>query len=158
MNSGGKISAGLDTAAGTLNTGNMTVNGGVTYLFNVSAETGTAGIDWDLMNIAGVCTIAATPANAFTIDIIGTPTFDNSIAHQWELLRTTGGIVNFDSSAITILTSNFGSDTGGGTFSLSSDGTSIFMNFAPIPEPSTIALGILGGVALIGSRLRRAKK
>jgi hypothetical protein len=41
-------------------------------------------------------------------------------------------------------------------FSLNDTGTSLQLNYAPIPEPSTYGL-ILGGLALAGAAIRRRR-
>jgi hypothetical protein len=58
-------------------------------------------------------------------------------------------VSGFNASDFTINTSSFANGMGGGNFSVSSDSTDIYLNFTPVPEPSTWML-MAGGAALVG--------
>ena len=79
---------------------------------------------------------------------------------SFEILRTSGGIKNFNPALFTIfLTPNNGTGgySGGGKWSIFSDGNSLFLQ-RDVPEPATAGLLglVLAGVGFAGRRARRA--
>ena len=63
--------------------------------------TGTAGKDWDLLNINGALNIAATSDQPFVIRVevpIFDPLFDNTRDYTWRIATASGGISGFDAS------------------------------------------------------------
>src|SRR5207244_4105615 len=73
-----------------------------------------------------------------TIDVVGLAglTFDNTKFYSWTVATATGTITM--GSPPTFNTTNL--NTGGGSFTLSSGGGSVFIAFAPVPEPAAILL------------------
>jgi hypothetical protein len=125
--------------------------------FDIMNASGTAGTDFDKLAVAGALTVSATSGNPFTINVEsispgtglpGTANFSLSSSYQWTL-ATAGSVSGFNASDFTINTSSFANGMGGGNFSVSSDSTDIYLNFTPVPEPSTWML-MAGGAALVG--------
>jgi hypothetical protein len=77
----------------------------------------------------------------------GAATFNMGQSYQWTL-ASAASITGFSSSDFTLNTASFSNGLGGGSFSLSANSTDIYMNFTPVPEPSTWAL-LSGGAALV---------
>jgi hypothetical protein len=134
----------------------LTLGQGGTYMFDLMNASGTAGTGYDTINIGGNLTITATPASPFTIAVesinpgTGTPglaNFNNFQPYTWKLLSS-GTLSGFSASDFVINDSSFTNGLGIGSFFISSAGNNIFLNFTPVPEPSTWAM-IAAGLALI---------
>ena len=76
--SGSGTVTGPITIAGTISPGNSpgilttaaeTWDGGGTYVWELNSATGSAGTNWDLLNIGGTLTINSSLANPFVIDV-----------------------------------------------------------------------------------------
>ena len=128
--------------------------------FDVQNASGTAGSGYDTINVtgtSGVLTISATSGTPFAISVEsinpgtglpGLATFNMAQSYQWTLASATS-ITGFNASDFTISNGSFANSLGGGYFSISANANDIFLNFTPVPEPSTWAL-IAAGVALVG--------
>jgi hypothetical protein len=142
----------------------LTFGPGGAYTFDIMNASGVAGTDYDTINVSGGLTITATPAAPFTIDIesidpvAGVPgmaNFNYLQAYQWTLLASSG-ISGFSATDFMLDTTAFQNGFAGGNFSLTSDGSNIFLNFTPVPEPSTWAL-IASGLGIVGIAARRRR-
>lgn len=168
LGDGSTISPG--TSPGTLTTDGQSWGGGATYLFEVNDATGTAGAGWDLINISGVLDIDATAGNEFEIDVTSltlanilgdAANFNKNQSYAWRIATASGGITDFDATDFEIDTTGFSNDTTGaglGNWFITQSGNDVFLNFAAVPEPSTIALGVMGGLAFVGAALRRRSR
>jgi autotransporter-associated beta strand protein len=171
LNSGTKISAGQNSGTlrvGTLTTGSQTWNGGSSADVELKDATGTAGSGWDAVSINGSLALNATPLNQITINLStlnagntagSAANFDANGNYQWTFLETTGGITGFDASAFNVITTGFGNPLNGTSMfmiSLVDGGNGLALTY--VPEPSTLALGALGAVAIFGSCIRKRKK
>ncbi len=147
-------------------TDNLTWAGGAFFEMEIENAFGLAGSGYDTIDVGGTLTVSATLADPFLIQLLtindgessfSTLEFDNTLHYTWTL-ASAATIVGFDPAAFSIDSSGFNTDVGAlGNFFVSSDGTSLFVNFTPVPEPSTFALlGLgLGFIALHGWRRRR---
>ncbi len=136
-------------SVGTLSqTGNQTWNGAGVYQVEFDDVVSGPGTGWDMIDIDGILNITATSANPFVIEMAALVDldFDNQNEYSFEILHTTGGIVGFDEGSFVLDTSGFGEYLGGGEFTLVALDNSLFIN---IPEPATMTLLALGGLALI---------
>jgi autotransporter-associated beta strand protein len=167
LDSGSTIAPG--SSPGTLATGAQTWNGGAHYAVEINDAAGTAGTNpgWDLISITGGLTINATPGDKFNIDVISltlantvgdAANFDSTQNHAFTIVTASGGITGFDAGNFNIDTTGFSNTSDSGWY-LSQNGNDISLNFAPVPEPSVLAFGIMGGFAFVGFALRgRFKK
>jgi len=175
--SGGTIGPGH--SPGQLNVaGNATWAGGASYEWEVNNFLGSAGTNWDFLNIAGTLNITATSSSKFLIDVVSLlannspgnaqnffPTYNYSFA-----IATAAGGIEGSLDSLQLDTSAFSNPVTfaswanqptftPGYFSLgiSNDNKSIMLNYAAaIPEPSSAVLTLVGlGVLAIRRRNRR---
>jgi len=139
----------------------VTFGSGGIYGFSVANASGSAGIDYSTLNLAGSLTLSSTPASPFIISLIsinpgsGTPglaNFNPSQAYSWTLV-TAGSIAGvFNSADFLVTTASFQNPLGGGGFVVGEVGNMLTLDFAPVPEPSTWML-MMAGLAAAGARL-----
>lgn len=174
---GGTIAPGT-SGTGTFSAGNTTLAGGSRYTFEINNATGTAGSSsgWDLLTgvnatrMLDITATAATPIqiNVFSLQADQTPglaaNFVNTTSYTWKIADFDGGITGYSADKFVINTSgpngNFQNALAGGTFStsLGETNTALYLNFTPVPEPTTVlalAAAGLGGVGLVRRRLAR---
>ncbi len=86
----GTISPAATGTIGTLTTGNLTLEAGGFYHFDVNKTSGTPGTDWDNL-VTGSLTNNTTVGSNFTVAINGTITgFVSANANSWVIGRYTG--------------------------------------------------------------------
>lgn len=153
--------------------GTLTFNSGVSFgsgaflEFEVQDPDGLPGTGYDTLQIAGALTIDATTGDKFTIKLISLDTYGNPgavtfnpvnpyLPYTWQI-ASAGSVVGFDAAKFTIdSTTNWSSNYPSGTIWVSSTASGLFLNFQPIPEPSTYALCALGAGLVWLVRRRRA--
>jgi autotransporter-associated beta strand protein len=139
----GTNAPGDNNMVGTLTTGAETWNGGGGYRIEINDATGTAGTapGWDLLDITGTLTVAATSGSKFTIKVVSLSgvdagacaNFDNKQAYAWRIATASGGVSGFDTNAFAIDASGFVNSLGAvGTFSLAKSGNSVYLKFTPV--------------------------
>jgi autotransporter-associated beta strand protein len=154
--------------------GNLTFSQGLTLTTNGSINfhlydaNGTAGTGFSLFSVAypGVLSLTANPNslsfNINTVNISGTPApainFNAANSYSWMFATSANGIAGFSASQFNINTAGFSNAIGGGTFSVSEVGNDLFLNFTPVPEPSTWALLGLGVLTAVPYALRRRRR
>ncbi len=166
----GRISPGNDGGSqrvGTLTTGSETWNGGGMN-FSLKDAASTAGVGWDLLSINGTLNLSGLSAgNPFTIDLLtvlgngagNASNFDPNQNYQWLVATTTGGVSGFNANAFTFTTNGFSNPLLGTSqfmMSLVDGGNGLAITY--VPEPSTIALGVIGAAMIAGRSIRRRKK
>jgi hypothetical protein len=169
IGSGVAVSPGAPTAGNYV--GAMTFNSAAVLgqngagAFDIENASGTAGVGYDTISVTGALTVSATAGNPFAISIEsinpgsgtpGTATFNSSQSYQWTLLSASS-VSGFNAADFTLNPSAFTNGLAGGSFSLSANGTDIFLNFTPVPEPATWALVGLGLAATGAASLRRTR-
>ncbi len=151
------------TPVGTLTfNSSLTFANGGTYAWGVADGNVASGAS--LLNLTGSLTVTATAGGFnFTVtsfDSSGNPGFANLTSgtpYSIDVLHATGGIIGFSAADFTIDGSQFLNGTASG-FSLTQSGNDLFLNFTPVPEPSTYALLGLGLGAVLFPALRRRKR
>ena len=171
LNSGSRISAGDSAGAsrvGTFTSGNQTWNGGAGMDWEIKDVSSGAGTGWDLLSMNGTLAINATSGNKFTIYISSLTlantagnvnNFNNAVGYTWTIASTTGGITGFDANAFDLNISGFSNPLNGSSqffISLVDGGNGLAITY--VPEPSTIALGLIGAAFIAGRCLRRSNK
>lgn len=148
---GGILSPG--DGVGRLTGGNFTVRGGSYYNWQISDATGVAGTGFDHVASTGTLTFEKDSLNRAKFNlwslaaggVNGVPAnFDENQAYSWEV-ASFGSIVDFNASQFIIVrgpSEGAGGFQGAldGTFSMTSDGSRLFLNYTPG--------GLLGGPAV----------
>jgi hypothetical protein len=115
------------------------------------------------VHVNGDVAINATTGNKFNLEVVSltlanqpgdAANFDKQQSYSWKFAEITGNVTGFDPDAFNITLGNFSNDTSGaGPLNWyvtdvpgGGGGHELFLNFAAVPEPSTMALGILVGV------------
>ena len=132
----GAIAPGTN-GVGTLSTGTNNWNSGGTYVCGINDTNATAS---DEVVINGLLNVQATSSNPFTIKLVsltggntpGTvPNFNKFTNYSWTIATSSGGVQNFAANKFALDTSAFSNDFSGGSFSVTSDGTSLFIHYTP---------------------------
>jgi autotransporter-associated beta strand protein len=142
----GSMSFNLLDANGAPGTGfgTFSVTGGV---LNMSANAGSLAFNVNSINAGG------GPALALN--------FSSSNGYSWMFGSSSSAIAGFlpNGAQFNILSGGFLNATNGGTFSISENAMNqLFLNFTPVPEPSTWALLGLGVLTVVPFALRRRRR
>lgn len=159
---------------GTLNADDTIWNGNGDYVWeinNASDTPGSEGVTYDWLNITGTLDIAATAEMKFTIyvtsltadDVAGiAPGFVYGQSYQWIIATASDGIMNFDASKFLIDTSGFFTDLDDsdapGDVTITQVGNNLVLNYSSVPEPSTWAMLVIGLLAALMFRRRKASR
>jgi autotransporter-associated beta strand protein len=156
---GGSISAG--SGVGLLSTGPEFWLGGSTNRWEINDAASTAGVGWDLLNVAGALSITATSSNKTFIDVVsftlaGTPgaagNFNPLQNYVWTIAQTTGGVSfapgQSELTVFELLTGGFVNPLPGGSFSVgtANNGKNLTLIYT-VPEPDKwmfLVMGICG--------------
>ncbi|MGA2256873.1 MAG: autotransporter-associated beta strand repeat-containing protein, partial [Thermoguttaceae bacterium] len=162
VTNGGVFAPGGVDAIGSCSTQSALWGGGK-YLLDIGDALGAAGKSWDLWTVSG--TLSAPSSSVFTIaptslvsdGLLGPiADFDDQSSYSW-LIATAGSVSDFSASQFAIDTSGFANPIGGGSFSVSTVGNNVYLNFQPasVPEPGTLVLLAAGVAAACGIYRRR---
>ena len=177
---GSSISVGSNVALapgdspGTLTfTGNLTWAPSGSYNFEiVSAAGNVPGTSYDTIVVTstGSFAITANSGGKFSLNLLSlsnTSTAGNIVDfnagnnYSWQIASSTNAISGFSAGAFKIDTTGFTNPLNGGFFNVSLGGTggntALFLNFTPVPEPSTWALLLCGAGAVLFPALRRRR-
>ena len=137
-------------------------NGSKMDVFLTTMTAGSPGSGWSLLNISGALNFNGSPVTIDLFSVNGSgvtapATFNSSVSSQY-LLASAGSITGF--SGASIITTGFTNSFSGGSFSASTVGNNLYLNYtAPIPEPATFgALAGVAGLALAAWRRRRVAR
>jgi autotransporter-associated beta strand protein len=183
IQSGGTFSPG--NGIGQVTSGPTAWYGGGGYHLDLGDATGTAGSGWDLWNIVGGLSLAATAGGLCTIDLEGPAShFDNTSPDSWLIATATGGISGFNSADF-VVDQLSSLPLAGGHFAMSESGNALYLDFVPdpaapapglssatgrvampagfgslnaVPEPSTLLLLTAGFIGLTGFAWRQRKR
>jgi fibronectin-binding autotransporter adhesin len=144
--------------------GDLAWNAGGNYNWQMLSGTGVAGAAdaWDLVSVSGSLSIAATPADPFSINLWtlsgiapevsgAAANFSPSQAYTWPIVTAAGGIAGFDAARFRIVTAGtngtagFANAFGSGTFSIAQGGNSLNLVFTPGAAPPVITIDVSSG-------------
>jgi len=151
-NSVGKLTFGEASALQTL-----TLGSGGSYAWELDHATGTAGQNWDLVEVHGTLDVTATEEGKFVISLQSSATsmFNPMNDYDWIILSATGGIMNFNQDSFSFDSSAFGMDILG-HFSLAVVGNDLVLSYVHVvPEPGRAFL-LVSGIFTFLLRRRRS--
>ena len=169
--SGGRLAVG--NSPGTMTAASATWQGGGIFEWELNNFLGSAGTNWDFLNVSGLLDITAISGNRFIIEVISLlpdnttegaiAGFDTTANYDFLIATAAGGIANFNADDFTIVTTRFASaansgSSGANLWSLATEGNDLYLRYSggtAIPEPSSAALTLIGLGALALKRRRR---
>ncbi len=133
--------------------GNATFASGGSYIWEINNATGSAGTNWDLLNVTGGLNITAISGSPFTIDITGLtalnaagiiPNFNKYLPYTWTIASVTTSITGFVSNKFALNSSAFtnNNDISGlassGVFGITTSGTNLQLTYTgAVDAPAT---------------------
>ena len=153
---GARISPG--NSVGMLGTVAQTWEGGGIYHFELNTVAN------DRVQITGGLSLTASAAAPFklelrTLTLAGAEgaleSFDQTTAHTWQIATASGGVTGFDANGFQVDATGF-ANAFNGRFAVTSDGTSVFLTYAPVPEPGTVCW-LVGAGCVMAAAYRRRK-
>jgi len=100
---------------------------------DLSAMTGTAGTDWDLVDATGDIAVNAADGSDFVVALKGNPTFDSSVGYTNTIISSASNS-GFATNKFTIDTDEFTPALDGGTFIVNESEGNLRIVFAPYVE------------------------
>ncbi|HEX2750692.1 MAG TPA: PEP-CTERM sorting domain-containing protein [Verrucomicrobiales bacterium] len=151
---GGRFSPGNSPGIATITTMTFSPGGRYDFELNSASQSGNGA---DFLDISGQLNIdAGTTANSrFTLGVVSLNAanesaplmdFDPAQSYHFHLATADGGVSGFNIGEFTLDLSEF-KNPYTGTFSISADANNLYLNYAPVPEPSSVLLLLLGGFA-----------
>lgn len=144
----------------------LTLASGSAISFEISSATGRAGNNWDLHTVSGGILNLTAATNTITFNVItldfegvrgNRSNFNPANSYAWMFASSPNAdITGFNAGQFNLVLGDFTNARNGGSFSISQslDQRSLFLNFTPVPEPSTwLLLGT--GAGVLAFRLRR---
>ncbi|MDB6169614.1 MAG: Autotransporter-associated beta strand repeat protein [Verrucomicrobia bacterium] len=136
------------------------------YDIEVQSALGARGVGYDSINVTGGLAFTATLGSPFTLNLISLDTganpgavsdFSATSGYSW-LIAHSDGLTGFNAANISINTASFTNSLGAtGQFNVSAVGNDIYLNFSPVPEPSTYAL-MGAGLVVLAAQWRRKRR
>jgi len=134
----GTASAGsASNTVGELTVGSVNLESNGRLQVNITAMSGAAGVDWDVLTVgggAGTYTVNAVNGSEFIIALKGNPSFDSQQNYSLVILNA-GTASGFSTDKFTINTSEFSPDLGGGVFTVGNSGGDLLLIFTPSGVP-----------------------
>jgi autotransporter-associated beta strand protein len=130
---------------------------GGAYQWETNSKTGTAGTDWDLLNVTGALDISGLDgSNKFTIDITGLAGVGDAPAASttWTILDYDSLTGTFSAEMFTLAPTGFNGTWNSANWSIGNNTSNGSLELTYVPEPAGLALLLVGAVGLL--RRRRA--
>ena len=134
----GTVNPGDSGAIGTLTLGTTTLNGGGVLNVSLFDAGSTAGTGWDLLS-TGALTFANSSGSKFTVNLSSASTsggaagnasvFNNASDASFKIVGASSFGTSFDAAAFTLNTAGFTNALGGGSWTLTSQGSNIYVSF-----------------------------
>jgi hypothetical protein len=152
--------AGTTIANGTLggnggNFNNLKLNGGSSLIWNILNFAGTAGTNWDVLNVRSLNLSSLNSTSPFTIYVQGTSgTGLTKTNFSFDFLNITSSVTGFAASDFIVNTSLFIADPNlsGGVWSVGTNSfsgvTELNLTYA-VPEPASSSLLGMGALLLL---------
>jgi hypothetical protein len=132
------------------------------FSWEIDNFTGSAGTNWDRLDLTGQLFITATAASPFVVEVdslLGSgaagaaANFDSTQAYSFAWVTAAGGIVGFDPAVFTVDTSGFANPmAAGGYWYVAQSGNSLTIHYAPVSAFQSWATGYsLGGAEAAAS-------
>jgi len=149
-------------------TNSLTLASGGAIHFDLYDANGTAGTGYSEIAANGGLSLTAS-ANTITFNLVSVDSSGNSAAainfnpansYSWMFATSSTAVTGFSAGDFHLVTTGFSNSTAGGSFSFTESGDNLFLNFTPVPEPSTWVLlgsGLLAVVPFALRRLRRSR-
>ena len=130
----GTISPGATNGSVTnLNVSDLTLGPGANYTWNITAATGTPGVNWDLITCSTGWTDAGNSGNAITIKVdslgVAPSGWNSAAARDWIIIQSSTAN-SFDASHFTVDTSAFSGAVAGG-FNTYVSGGALHLTYTP---------------------------
>lgn len=168
--SGGRLAVG--NSPGTMTAASATWQGGGIFEWELNNFLGSAGTNWDFLNVTGGLNVSATSGNRFIIEVISLLAdnvtdgsiagFDTAANYSFLIATAAGGITNFSPDDFTIVTTRFANASNSGSsgdnlWSVGTEGNDLYLRYSggtAIPEPSTGVM-VLVGLGMMANLLRQ---
>ncbi len=142
----GQISGGTTSnTVGHLKASTMTLANDGRMQVNLSAMTGTAGTDWDLITVgggSGTYTVNSTAGgDEFIIALKGNPSGFSSSTAFTNIIVDAGTATSFATNKFTVDTAEFTPALGGGSFTVDADSGNLRLIFIPGVAPDVLVQG-----------------
>ena len=141
--------------------GKLAVDAGTTFAFEIDSATGTAGTDWDLLDVNGTLDITSlSAAEPMTVQITTLDgespgllaNFACTVPYEWEFLTFNQLEGTFSEDLFALDISSFTNALGKGYFEIIQTAGGLAISY--IPEPGTLTLALLGALLLLARRRR----
>jgi autotransporter-associated beta strand protein/T5SS/PEP-CTERM-associated repeat protein len=114
----------------TLTVGNLTLNGGAIYNWQLGNASGMAGTDWDLISSLGTLSLNATSSNlTLSLSTFGDATLEGVKKASWEIANSTHSITGFNKNAFAIDSTSMAGNDGRYFMSLGGGNKTLILNY-----------------------------